>query len=235
MDTYAVTRQGLKRKENQDRFFIRPFADQSLLMAVADGMGGEAGGGQAAQTAISVFESFTPGLPTVEDYFINLFQVASQRITEVVQKNPELKGMGTTLTAAYIENGLAHFAHVGDSRLYLFHAGHLTQITEDQTFVNSLLKDGAITAAEAGIHPMKNILLQCVGCGPLEITTGKFRVGPGDGVFLSTDGLHQEIDQDRMVSILTQEISLQKTLESLIQAALEAGGRDDITVVGLRI
>ncbi len=143
--------------------------------------------------------------------------------------------MGTTLTASYIKNGVAHWAHVGDSRLYFFRAGHLTQITEDHTFVNTLLKDGVITAAEAGVHPMKNILLQCVGCGPLEITTGQFKVGPGDGVFLSTDGLHHEIDQDKMVSILALEISLQKKFETLVRAALEAGGQDDITIIGLMI
>jgi PPM family protein phosphatase len=233
--TYAVTHQGLKREENEDRVFIQEWDDRSFLMAVADGMGGEPGGGQAAQIAMEAVKQFTPSLPVHEQDFNNLFAAAEQMMAEEVRRDPNLKGMGTTLTASYIKNGLAFWGHVGDSRLYLFRAGHLIQITEDQTFVNALLKDGVITASEAEVHPMKNILLQCVGCEPLEIATGKFKVEMGDCIFLSTDGLHHELTKEEMISILAMNIELRKKFEILIRAALEAGGRDNISIVGVII
>jgi len=235
METYAITRRGLKRGENQDRFWVRKFDDRSLLMAVADGMGGEAGGGQAAQIAIEAIKYFNPDCPAIGPYFKKLFRAASKRIKEEAQKDSNLNGMGSTLTASYIKTGVAHWAHVGDSRIYLFRKDTLTQITEDQTFVNTLWKEGSITAEEAVVHPMKNILLQCVGCGPLKITTGKFKVGTGDFVLLSTDGLYQQVEKDKMAFILALKISIKEKFKRLIHAALHGGGRDDITIAGVKI
>ena len=150
METFAITHQGLIRRENQDRYLFREFEDQVLLMAVADGMGGEAGGGLAAQIAIEAVGEFTPpDLTDIEASLIELFLAASRRIEDEVRKDPRLKGMGTTLTAACIKNGITSWAHVGDSRLYLWRKEHLTQITEDHTFVNNLVKQGVITEGEA--------------------------------------------------------------------------------------
>ena len=236
MEMYALTHQGLKRGENQDRYFIREFEDQVLLMAVADGMGGEAGGGLAAQIAIEAVKEFTPpDLTVIEASLNNLFLTASRRIEEEVRKDPGLEGMGTTLTAACIKNGITSWAHVGDSRLYLWRTENLTQITEDQTFVNNLVKQGAITEEEARVHPMQNILLQCIGCQPIEISTGQFKNSRGDLIFLSTDGLHHEVAEGKIVSVLAGEAGVKKILAGLIRAALESGGRDNITLTGVKI
>lgn len=235
MESYAITHQGLIRKENQDRYFIRELNNQTFLTAVADGMGGEAGGGLAAQIAIEAFKDFNPGSTAVKASLIKLFQATAQKVAEEVQKDPKLEGMGTTLTTAYIKNGITYWAHVGDSRLYLWRAGALTQMTEDHTFVNSLVKDGVITQGEADVHPMQNILLHCIGCDPLEISSGRFKIFKGDLVFLSTDGLHHEVTEDEIVSILRKEIGIRKRFEELVRAALEAGGRDNITITGLAI
>lgn len=236
METFAITHQGLKRRENQDRYFIREFEDHVFLMAVADGMGGEAGGGLAAQIVIEAVEEFTPtDLTVIEASLIKLFLAASRRIEEEVRRDPRLEGMGTTLTAACIKNGITSWAHVGDSRLYLWRTEHLTQITEDHTFVNNLVKQGVITEEEAMVHPMQNILLQCLGCQPIEISTGQFKNSKGDLIFLSTDGLHHEVAGGKIVSVLAGEASVKKILASLIRAALEAGGGDNITLAGAKI
>jgi PPM family protein phosphatase len=235
MESFAVTHQGLKRKENQDRYFIRELNNQTFLMGVADGMGGEAGGGLAAQIAIEVFKDFNPGLRFKMISFFKSFQAASQRIGEKIQRDSELEGMGTTLTTAYIKNGITYWAHVGDSRLYLWREGCLTQMTEDHTFVNSLVKDGVMTRGEAEDHPMQNILLHCIGCEPLEISSGQFKIFKGDLVFLSTDGLHHEIPEGEIVSILRKETDIRKKFEGLVQATLEAGGHDNITITGLTL
>lgn len=236
METFAITHQGLIRRENQDRYLIREFEDQVLLMAVADGMGGEAGGGLAAQIAIEAVGEFTPpDLTVIEASLTELFLAASRRIEDQVRKVPRLKGMGTTLTAACIKNGITSWAHVGDSRLYLWRKEHLIQITEDHTFVNNLVKQGVITKEEVRVHPMQNILLQCIGCQPIEISTGQFKNSKGDLILLSTDGLHHEVAEGKIVSVLAREARVQKILADLITAALEAGGRDNITLAGVKI
>ena len=204
-------------------------------MAVADGMGGEAGGGLAAQIAIEAFKDFNPGPRSIKTSLFKLFQAASQRIGDEVQKDFKLEGMGTTLTAAYIKNRITYWAHVGDSRLYLWRSGRLAQMTEDHTFVNSLLKDGVITQGEADVHPLQNILLHCIGCEPLEISSGRFKIFKGDLVLLSTDGLHHQVPEREIISILKKEIGIRKKLEKLIRLALKAGGQDNITITGLMI
>ena len=235
MESYTITHRGLKRKENQDRFFIREWNDQTILLAVADGMGGEAGGGLAAQISIETIKDFIPALATPDTSLKKAFLAAAQRIREEVRKDSRLDGMGTTLTGAYIINGMTFWTHVGDSRLYLFREGHLTQITEDHTFVNSLVKDGVITREEAERHPMQNILLHCVGCEPMEVSSGHFEVFKGDLILLSTDGLHHEVPEKKISSILAGETGIKEKFERLIEAALDAGGRDNITLAGVRI
>jgi PPM family protein phosphatase len=233
METYAVTDRGLLRKENQDRFFLRELEDGTVLAAVADGMGGEAGGAQAAQIAVDVFRDYNPDQPQVEAQLKILFQKASENIKHKVRNSPELTGMGTTLTAVCVKNGIAYWAHVGDSRLYLFRSGRLLQVTEDHTYVNLLVKIGEITPAEASNHPLENILIHCIGCQPLEMTSGSFEVMAGDQIIISSDGFHRGVKEDWMVSILSKKIDLKIKCKELLRAALEAGGRDNVTIVGL--
>ena len=235
MEIYALTHQGLIRKENQDRYFIREFEDQTILMAVADGMGGEAGGGLAAQTAVEAFKDFNSNLATIEASFAAVFQAADRQIREEIRKGPQLKGMGTTLTSAYLKKGEIHWAHVGDSRLYLFRLGELTQVTEDHTFVNRLVKEGTITKEDARDHPLQNILINCLGCMPMMMSSGRFRIQKNDLMLLCTDGLSHEVRDEEMASILIKKIGLKEKFEGLLQAALDGGGHDNITLVGVMI
>jgi PPM family protein phosphatase len=235
METYSLTHQGLERKENQDRYFVREFEDQTILLVVADGMGGEAGGGLAAQTAIEALKDFNLNLATVEASFAAVFQTADRRIRETTLQDPRLKGMGTTLTSAYLKEGEIHWAHVGDSRLYHFRAGRLTQVTEDDTFINQLVKEGTITREQARGHPMQNILIHCLGCLPVRISYGRFKVQKDDLVLLCTDGLYHEVNEEKIVSLLMKKIGLKEKLEGLLHAALDSGGHDNITIGGLMI
>jgi protein phosphatase len=235
METYAVTHRGLIRKENQDRYFLREFEDQTILMAVADGMGGEAGGGLAAQMAVEALKDFDPNLATIEASFAAVFQAADRKIREEIRKGPQLKGMGTTLTSAYLKKGEIHWAHVGDSRLYLFRAGELTQVTEDHTFVNRLVKEGTISREDARDHPLQNILIHCLGCMPMTMNSGRFKIQKNDWVLLGTDGLYHEVREEEMASLLIKKTSIREKFEDLLQAALEGGGQDNITLVGVTI
>ena len=235
METYTISHPGLIRKENQDRYFIRESEDQTVLLAVADGMGGEAGGGLAAQTAVEVFKDFNSNLATIEASFGAVFQAADQRIREEIRKSPQLDGMGTTLTSAYLEKGEIHWAHVGDSRLYLFRTGELAQVTEDHTLVTRLAKEGTITKEQARVHPLQNILIHCLGCKPMIMSSGQFKVQKDDLVLLCTDGLYHQVRDEEMVSILIKKISIKEKFEGLLQSALEAGGWDNITLAGVTI
>jgi PPM family protein phosphatase len=143
--------------------------------------------------------------------------------------------MGTTLTAVYLKNNLCYWAHAGDSRLYRLRSGQLTQVTEDHTYVNLLVKIGELTPEKARNHPMGNILIHCIGCQPLEMISGRFEVKSGDYLILSSDGLHHEVREDRIISILNQKSDLKTKCKDLLGTALKAGGRDNVTIVGLLI
>lgn len=235
MEAFTITDRGLRRQENQDRLILRELEDGTILAAVADGMGGEAGGGQAAQIAVDILKEFKGDLPETEARLKALFQKASETIRRKVQDSPKLAGMGTTLTAVCLKDGMAYWAHVGDSRLFLFRSGRLIQITEDHTYVNLLIKLGEITPEKARGHPLENLLTHCVGCLPLEVSTGNFGILSGDQLILSSDGLHHEVTEDRMSSILSGKTGLNVKCKELLKAAIEAGGRDNVTIVALLV
>jgi protein phosphatase len=226
MKTFAITHTGLVREDNEDRYLSVELDGGSVLLAVADGMGGEAGGGLAAQIAKDCLEDFDPHSPEPEVHLLSLMQKAHEEILRQINDSPSYQGMGTTLTAAFATENRVHWAHIGDSRLYLFSGAELRQVTGDHTIPALLLR-------EAAMHPMRNILLRCIGSKHLEVDTGSFDLTEGDLLLLSTDGLHDEVPGDTIVSILSSEAGLEKRLEILVQQALEAGGRDNITIVGL--
>jgi len=232
MKTFAVTHQGLAKHENQDVYLVKNFENGSLLLAVADGLGGEAGGKWAADMAVASLDDFKPESQVVETHFEELMQAAKQRIMEAVKKEPDLEGMGTTMTAAFVRNGITYWAHVGDSRLYLFRGHEIHQITEDDTMAGFLLSEGQITKDEARIHPGSKFLFQCIGgCGEFEVHIGHFEVHEGDILVLSTDGLHDEVSEEKIVSILGSGIDIKQEAEALVCAALDAGGKDNIALV----
>ena len=233
MKTFAITHPGLLREDNEDRCLSVELDGGSVLLAVADGMGGEAGGGLAAQIGKDCLEDFDPYSPEPEAHLLSLMQNAHQEILRQIHDTPYYQGMGTTLTAAFATENRVHWAHIGDSRFYLFSGTELRQVTEDHTIPALLLKDGEITEAEAAIHPMRNILLRFIGSKHLQVDTGSLDLREGDLILLSTDGFHAAVSVETIVSILSLETDLEKRLESLVREALKEGGQDNIAIVGL--
>jgi len=235
MKTAAVTHVGLVKDQNQDQFLIKEFSEDSVLIAVADGAGGTPSGLEASGVVIERLNDFQPDSQAPEDHLVILMQEADQKIFAAVEKEPDLKGMGSTLTAAFVREGAVFWAHVGDSRLYLFRGDELSQITEDDTMAGFLLAEGEITREESRVHPGRNFLFDFIGSGEFEEETGSFTLHKDDLLLLTTDGLHDRVPEKTLVSILRSNSELEKKLDTLVSIALEKSGRDNVTVVGVEV
>ena len=231
MKTFALTHTGKVRKNNEDRYLIREMPDGSVLLAVADGMGGQAGGEYAAKILVEKLAGIQEIPEHEERRLALLIKDADRAIFEEAVKKPSLEGMGTTVTAALVREGVVYWVQVGDSRLYLLHGHELVQITKDQNMAALLVSEGEITEEDAYAHSLQNLLEQCVGCGECEPTTANFEVDKGDLILLVTDGLYSEVSRGILASILWTRQDVGSKANSMIQAALEAGGRDNVTVV----
>jgi protein phosphatase len=229
---FAATHIGLVRKANEDRFLIKKLEDDSVLIAVADGVGGEIGGDYAAEIVrgrLAGIELVTQGAEQQE--IVSLVQEIDLAIRNEADSDPDLGGMGTTLICALLRGGFAFWVHVGDSRLYVLQDRRLLQITEDQTFARFLLEEGEITAEQVATHYSRHVMDQCVGCGDCEPETGQLKLEDQDLLVLTSDGLHKSIAAETMASVLNTAPDLESKAGSLVQAALDAGGKDNITIV----
>jgi protein phosphatase len=231
LKTFGRSHIGRIRKKNEDRYLIKKTARGGLLLAVADGMGGETAGDRAAEMTREKFSVMKPESKNIERQLACLVTQADRNIWDHVADRCDLQSMGTTITGVLIHENTAHWVHVGDSRLYLLRNGKSGQITIDQNMAQFLVEEGEITEDEVRTHPSRNQLDQCVGCGTCEPETGHFEVKPGDQLILSTDGLHDEITGKCLSRLLAARIDIENKADLLIRAALEAGGRDNITVV----
>ncbi len=235
MKTYSVTHKGFVREQNQDKFLVKDYADGTILLAVADGAGGEAEGERAAEIAKESLSRFDPSSTDIRGQIVQSMLAADKIIVDLVKKNPEFKGMGSTMTVAFVQESVVYWAHVGDSRLYLLHEDELSQVTKDDTMAGFLLSEGEIDSDEARVHPGRNFLFECIGCGLFEAKTGSFSVQASDLILLTTDGLHDKITEEEMIAVLKSEGELKDKLEILVSAALKASGRDNVTVVALEL
>lgn len=231
MKISSVTHAGLVRERNEDCLLVKEFGNETLLLAVADGMGGHAGGECAARIAAGSLEGFDSGCEAVEFHLLESLRAANRKMMEMSAGNGNLKGMGTTLTAALVREQVVHWAHVGDSRLYLFREGYLVQVTDDHTYPGLLLRGGEISKEEARVHPLGHLLMNCLGRPSYEADTGAFRVEKNDLLLLSTDGLHDLVAEERMAFILGAKLSLEDRVSTLLDTALKKGGKDNITII----
>jgi len=231
----SMTQKGTKKGLNEDRTLIKRFDDNAFLVAVADGMGGEPAGDLAAQIVIDRLESVDSNSYSVSEDLLKAVNAANLDISEKVNQNIRLEGMGTTVSAVFNRDGLCHWIHVGDSRIYLVRDGRLKQITEDQSVPGLLLAEGKLTKEEARVHLLRNLLFQGVGCGDITPDTGTFGVTRGDVLLLATDGLHSALPEEVMAEMLFSTPDLKEKLRTLVKAALEANSQDDISVIGAQI
>lgn len=222
---------GRQRRANEDSYFVR-----APLFVVADGMGGAQAGEVASQLAAEAFAHGLPDEGTSEQRLEQRVREANARIHTRQRGDSALHGMGTTITAAHLDGEELSLAHVGDSRAYLLRDGELTRLTRDHTLVEELVRRGELTEQEAAEHPQRSIITRALGPeAEVEIDLFTHRVRAGDVVLLCSDGLTGMIDEAEIQQILEREPSLADAGHALVEAANDAGGRDNITVVLFRL
>jgi protein phosphatase len=222
---------GRQRNANEDAYFAR-----GPLFAVADGMGGAQAGEVASRLAAESFEPVQRGEESPEAYLRAIARTANARIHRLAQADSTRSGMGTTLTAALVEDDEVSFAHVGDSRAYVFRDGELKLLTSDHSLVEELRRQGRLTDEQAEDHPQRSIITRALGPErEVEVDTMTYRARPGDVYLLCSDGLTTMVREERIAATLRGTESLDHAVSSLVREANEAGGRDNITVVAFRV
>lgn len=231
------TNVGRKRKNNQDTVGVFKNKMGITLALVADGMGGHLAGDRASQLAVSGIGEFwqetsLDDLREISNWLSENIQEENDVIYEEGNKNPDMYGMGTTLVAAVPLKGRMLLAHIGDSRAYLIQEDKISQLTDDHSLVNELVKTGEITSEMAEKHPKKNILIRSVGVpGEVKADQSIINFSLQDYVLLCSDGLTNMLSDNHIFEIIKQDKTLNDKVTQLIDDANDAGGTDNITVL----
>ncbi len=226
--TYAVrSDRGLVRGNNEDSVYAGP-----RLLAIADGMGGHAAGEVASKIVIGTLESLDEDRPIADliGALRDTVADASAALAHAVQENPALEGMGTTLTAIRFAGSRIALVHVGDSRAYLLRGGQLSQITHDDTYVQSLVDSGKLTADEASHHPRKSVILRALNGTEVDPDISIREARKGDRYLLCSDGLSDVVTATTLLEALV-EGTPQGCADRLVELALRGGGPDNVTCI----
>lgn len=242
MQYEVLTDIGKKRTVNEDSAAVYTRPEGIILAIIADGMGGHQGGDFASSTAIKVIGEQFMELDSSEfiaeehwsEWLKEAFFHVNKLIFEHASDNAELKGMGTTLDAALINDRSCLVTHVGDSRVYAINKDGVRQITRDHSYVNILLDSGEITEEEAAIHPQRNWIMKAVG-SEKHIEPDLYSMELDDETFLliCTDGLSNKVDKGSIYDIVMSDTTLRQKAEILIDLANQMGGEDNISVIVL--
>ncbi|MGO2847641.1 MAG: PP2C family protein-serine/threonine phosphatase, partial [Microbacterium gubbeenense] len=227
----AISHTGRVRSNNQDSGYAG-----SNLFVVADGMGGHAGGDIASAIAINRLKHLdrhfdAPG--QAEEALRETIVSTAQDLVDAAASKPQLAGLGTTVSGIVMVDEYAVIAHIGDSRIYLYRDGELTQITTDHTFVQRLVETGRITPEEARFHPRRSVLMRVLGdmdAHP-EVDTFIMPTRPGDRWMLCSDGMSGVADEAHIAKAMRQELPPARTADSLLKLALDGGAPDNVTVI----
>jgi PPM family protein phosphatase len=236
---------GCVRQNNEDSFgYWEPDDDEQFLRkgrlaVVADGMGGYEGGQEASrlavETLVAVYRDFAGDNP--QEALTEALQAAHDHIRQFSFLHPELRGMGTTCTAAAIVQDALYYVHVGDTRLYLIRDGQITKVTRDHSYVGRLVEAGMISPEEAEKHPQRNVLTSALGTNPDLIVDSSRRpepLRPEDVLLICTDGLWGQVRDAEILEAIEKK-TVEQAGRALIALALERGGPDNITVEILRL
>lgn len=224
-----------QRQRNEDSYCLfdlvlsRDSHQLLAVLAVADGMGGHVDGAVASKVAIRHVERFvSEGIDV--DHLDQLMPRANDEIR--IHASTLGERVGTTLTVAIVEPGVAHVLHIGDSRAYLVGNSSIAQVTDDHSLVGELLRDGAISEQEAMHHDQSNVLHRALGVADV-VDPDVYRVGigPGDALLLCSDGLTAVVTPEDMLSVLRMRSSMEEAASELVSLAVARGGDDNITVV----
>jgi protein phosphatase len=224
----ARSDRGLIRDGNQDSVYAGP-----RLLAVADGMGGMAAGDVASNIVIGVLAPLDEDVPGGDliDRLRQAVSAANQQLRETVEANPQMEGMGTTLTAMLFSGSKLGLVNVGDSRTYLFREGQLVQVTKDDTYVQMLVDEGRITPEEAGSHPQRSLLTRALDGREVDPEYSVREVRAGDRYLLCSDGLSGVVSFETIAETLRDFKNPDECVERLVQLALRGGGPDNVTVI----
>lgn len=232
---------GRMRDHNEDACLILP---SQQIYVVADGVGGNNSGEYASRMAVSCVADFIreKDLDKAADFnqlcalFKECIDEVNRAIFTTAREFEESRGMATTLVLCFIREDRAYFVNIGDSRAYIKRGDELIQVTQDHSYVNTLLKMGVITRAEAVGHERGNIITRAIGAeANVEADYYQKELADGDVIILCTDGLHNEVSEEEMIRITGEKESMKELAPALVAKANEAGGKDNITVVCLRV
>ena len=231
VDQAGLTDVGRQRSSNEDSFL-----ESAPVFAVADGMGGARAGEVASRIAVETLADGDAGDGEAEAQLAETAQAANRRIYELAQKDDSRAGMGTTFTAVLVDGGDVVTGHVGDSRLYRLRDEALERLTRDHSLVEELVRRGELDPKDAETHPQRSIITRALGPEPeVEVETFTCPGRAGDVYLVCSDGLTSMISEERLRDLLRADGSLDEAAQRLVEAANEAGGKDNITVVLFRL
>jgi len=224
----AATDVGRVRRGNEDAYLVAP-----PVYAVADGIGGNRGGAEAARLAIRTLASHASDSASADgDALVEAVVDANRAILLAADEDDALRGMATTCTAALVRGRVARIAHVGDSRAYLLHEGRLTQLTDDHSLVAQLVREGHLSPEEAAVHPGRSVIFRALGTLPdIEVDTLDVVLDADDRLLLCSDGLTNMVGDPAIGTVLREVADTRMAVEALVRCANAAGGADNITVV----
>jgi len=229
-DQAGLTDVGRQRSSNEDSFL-----ESAPVFCVADGMGGARAGEVASRIAV---ETLADGdaAGEAEARLADTARAANRRIYELAQEDDSRAGMGTTFTAVLVDGGDVVTGHVGDSRLYRLRDDALERLTRDHSLVEELVRRGELDPKEAESHPQRSIITRALGPEPeVEVETFTCPARAGDVYLVCSDGLTSMVSEERLRDLLRADGSLEEAAHRLVEAANDAGGKDNITVVLFRL
>lgn len=239
MEYFGITDKGRARPTNQDiyRLEVRP-EKESALVLVCDGMGGANAGNVASRFAADSFLSDAAGaLDSAPDEImrhktmLHALEKANDTVFGLAGRQPEFRGMGTTLVGAFVQGREASILNVGDSRAYLFDGETLRQVSEDHSYVEEMRRLGRISAEDARTHPQKNLITRAVGVdATVDGDLFEVELAETDILLLCSDGLTGMVEDEKIAEVLAKAGTLEDKGRELLTLALEGGGRDNITV-----
>lgn len=231
MKVFCATDVGCVRTLNEDTYYM-PLESENFV-AVADGMGGHKAGEVASSMAVRVLKEILGAEKTVsEDRMRYAFSKANREVYLESEKDASKKGMGTTMTALWFSKDSVILGHVGDSRAYRLREGQLLRASTDHSYVEELVKIGAITPEMARTHPQRNVITRSIGPWPrVEADVLSFDYQEGDLWLLCSDGLTTYLEDADIKKVLVSDKSMHEKVMTLIQMAIDAGGADNVTVL----
>lgn len=240
METFYLTDTGIVRDHNEDSVIIVKNEDDSILLAVADGMGGHRAGEVASSIAISYLSNrfsesfFKMGKAEAVEWIKNCTNEINGQIFKYTEENPESKGMGTTLVLSIVTNDYILFGNIGDSSGFVMKDNKIHKVTHDHTLVNLLVDAGELTIEEAKNHPKKNILMNALGVNdPIEIDIFDCSMEI-DEILLCSDGLTTMVPEEQIEKVLLSDLAIEEKVIKLIKKANNRGGNDNISVAYLK-